>query len=314
MSIVESAMHLTGKGDAPEGVTPYQPKKERKAKSEQKQKDDISDTHARTQEIQITEDKRNYRRHSEKNLSLIGYSLDEFGAGRSVLADNSGAIIGGNGTLREANKRGIPKRIIHTNGDELVVVVRDDMSPDDPRRQKLAIMDNSTTDTSEFDFDLLQTDFSLPDIESFGITVPEFDCVDLQQEEKERISHGNIYSKKLEGLIYEPTGEQPNLKDLFADEKYKQLLCDIENSNLSDEEKSFLKIAATRHIIFDYHAIAEYYAHSEKEMQELMEHSALVIIDFDNAIKNGFVQIASEIDFMREEDFAAELEEKKHDA
>lgn len=195
MSIVESAMHLTGKGDVPEDVTPYQPKKARKKtmavtespapkeEFEQIEKMDTSDTHARTQEndnsIQIREDKRNYRRHSDKNLSLIGKSLDDFGAGRSIVADNSGQVIGGNGTLREANKRGIPKRIIHTTGDELVVVVRDDISPDDPRRAKLAIVDNSTTDTSEFDLMMLQEDFSIPELDDMGIEIPE------EKEEKE---------------------------------------------------------------------------------------------------------------------------------
>jgi DNA modification methylase len=121
----------------------------------------------------IREDKRNYRKHSDKNLSLIGKSLDDFGAGRSILADNSGQVIGGNGTLREANKRGIPKRIIHTSGDELVVVVRDDLAPDDPRRAKLAVMDNSTTDTSEFDYLMMQEDFTIPELEDMGIDFPE---------------------------------------------------------------------------------------------------------------------------------------------
>ncbi len=177
MSIAESAMHLTGKGKSVEGIDKYQPKKERKTAKKSENKPATSATRTCAQEdgneIQIREDKRNYRKHSDKNLSLIGRSLDDFGAGRSILADNSGQVIGGNGTLREANKRGIPQRIIHTSGDELVVVVRDDLSPDDPRRQKLAIMDNSTTDTSEFDFLLLQEDFALPELENMGIEIPE---------------------------------------------------------------------------------------------------------------------------------------------
>lgn len=78
----------------------------------------------------IREDRRNYRKHSEQNLKLIGRSLDNYGAGRSIVADNSGSVIGGNGTLREANKRGLKQRIVHTTGDELVVVVRDDIAPD----------------------------------------------------------------------------------------------------------------------------------------------------------------------------------------
>lgn len=135
----------------------------------------------RVREVIIREDRRNYRKHSEQNLKLIGRSLDNYGAGRSIVADNSGAVIGGNGTLREANKRGIKQRIIHTNGDELVVVVRDDIAPDDPRRQELAVMDNSTTDSSEFDFDLLQADFSIPELENFGVIVPDIDLGDDEE-------------------------------------------------------------------------------------------------------------------------------------
>lgn len=135
----------------------------------------------RVREVIIREDKRNYRKHSEQNLKLIGRSLDNYGVGRSIVADNSGAVIGGNGTLREANKRGIKQRIIHTNGDELVVVVRDDIAPDDPRRQELAVMDNSTTDSSEFDFDLLQSDFSIPELEDFGVIVPDIDLGDDEE-------------------------------------------------------------------------------------------------------------------------------------
>ena len=53
-----------------------------------------------------------------------------------------------------------------------------------------------------------------------------------------------------------------------------------------------------RSIVFDYGKIANYYAHSEKETQELMENSALVIIDFNKAIENGFVRLTEEINEM----------------
>lgn len=65
----------------------------------------------------------------------------------------------------------------------------------------------------------------------------------------------------------------------------------IDNSGVSEEEKNFLRLAATRHIVFNYERIADYYAGASKEMQELMEKSALVIIDFDKAIEEGFVQL-----------------------
>ena len=169
MSIAKSCMKLAT-GQEIDGLDNYEPPKKKKSnKSDiQPQKDNQE-----TGEIKIHEDKRNYRKHSAKNLSLISKSLTDFGAGRSIVADSSGQVIGGNGTLREANKLGIKQRIIHTNGDELVVVVRDDIAPDDPRRAELAIMDNSTTDSSEFDFDLLNTDFDLPQLQDLGVNIPE---------------------------------------------------------------------------------------------------------------------------------------------
>lgn len=173
-SFVESAMHLADpQKEVPEGLGEYQPPKKRKGKA----KEDTPLTRARAHEEQpgfmIREDERNYRQHSQHNLDLIGYSMDEGGMGRSILADKTGAIIGGNGTLRMANQRGIPQRIIHTDGSELIVVVRDDLDHDDPRRQLLAVMDNSTTDTSTFDYDLMQQDFSVEQLEEMGVEIPE---------------------------------------------------------------------------------------------------------------------------------------------
>lgn len=79
-------------------------------------------------------------------------------------------------------------------------------------------------------------------------------------------------------------------EDLLAQE-----LAEIEASGLSKEEKGFLLRAAGRHTVFNYGLIAEYYAHASPEMQELMEKSALVIIDVDNAIANGYATLMGEV-------------------
>lgn len=171
-SFAESAMHLADPEKQVEGLDQYQPPKGKKGKREK----DTSSTRAgaRAQDgLVIHEDERNYRQHSQHNLDLIGYSMDEGGLGRPIFADNTGSVIGGNGTLRMANQRGIPQRIIHTDGSELIVVVRDDLNHDDPKRQLLAIMDNSTTDSSEFDFGLMQQDFSVEQLEDMGVEIPE---------------------------------------------------------------------------------------------------------------------------------------------
>ena len=119
-------------------------------------------------------DSRNYRKHPERNQRLIEKSLRECGAGRSIVADNQDNIIAGNGVYEQAEKLGIPVRVIETTGKELIVVKRTDLSPDDPKRRRLAIMDNSTSDTSAFDFELLTADISFTDLADLGVDM-DFD-------------------------------------------------------------------------------------------------------------------------------------------
>lgn len=114
-------------------------------------------------------DKRNYRKHGDRNKKLIRKSLDELGAGRSIVIDAEGEIIGGNGVFEAWGDR--PIRVIESDGSELVVVKRTDLKTGDEKRKKLAIMDNSTSDTSSFDLELLKTDFDVPELAELGVEV-----------------------------------------------------------------------------------------------------------------------------------------------
>lgn len=103
------------------------------------------------------------------------------------------------------------------------------------------------------------------------------------------------YSSKIESPIYEPKNLKPHILELVNKEKTHRLMREIDNSNLSIEEKTFLIDAARRHNVFNYEKIADYYAHASPEMQNLMERSALVIIDFEKAIQLGYVKLCDEI-------------------
>jgi hypothetical protein len=103
------------------------------------------------------------------------------------------------------------------------------------------------------------------------------------------------YSSKIEAPIYEPKNEKPHILELCDKSKTHRIINEIEKSSLSNDEKFFLIDAARRHNVFNYEKIADYYAHSSKEMQTLMERSGLVIIDFDKAIEYGYVKLCDEI-------------------
>lgn len=100
------------------------------------------------------------------------------------------------------------------------------------------------------------------------------------------------YTTKVGIPQYLPSQEKPDILSLCDERKVLKLIDEINSSNVSAEEKRFLLKAATRHYVFNYSRIADYYAHSSKEMQELMEKSALVLIDFDDAIANGYVELS----------------------
>ena len=103
------------------------------------------------------------------------------------------------------------------------------------------------------------------------------------------------YSTKIELPNYEPSKAKPHILELYDKSKTDRLIREIENSNLPKEEKTFLIHGAQRHIVFNYEKIADYYAHASPEMQHLMERSALVIIDFENAVQYGYVKLCDEI-------------------
>jgi hypothetical protein len=103
------------------------------------------------------------------------------------------------------------------------------------------------------------------------------------------------YSSKIEAPVYEPKNIKPHILELCDKSKTHRIINEIEQSSLSNDEKFFLIDAARRHNVFNYEKIADYYAHSSKEMQTLMERSGLVIIDFDKAIEYGYVKLCDEI-------------------
>ena len=97
----------------------------------------------------INFDKKNYRKHSDKNKRMIRKSLKDCGAGRSVLVDADGYLIAGNGVYEQAQQLNIPTRVVETDGSELVVVKRTDLRTEDAKRKELALADNATSDSVE---------------------------------------------------------------------------------------------------------------------------------------------------------------------
>ena len=108
----------------------------------------------------------------------------------------------------------------------------------------------------------------------------------------EEVVNNGKYVRNVQVPQYLPSDKKPELFELYNAKKYGKLIADINASSLPEEEKQFLRLAASRHIVFNYAKIADYYANSNAEVQKLMEQSALVIIDLNDAIANGYVQFS----------------------
>jgi hypothetical protein len=103
------------------------------------------------------------------------------------------------------------------------------------------------------------------------------------------------YVNKITLPTYEPKNTKPHIGSLVDNQKTNRIIKEINQSNVSEEEKQFLIESARRLSVFNYQNIADYYAHSTPEMQHLMERQALVIIDFEKAYQYGYIKLAHEV-------------------
>lgn len=179
-------------------------------------------------------DKRNYRKHNDRNKDLINKSLKECGAGRSIVIDNEENIIAGNGIYEQAKKLGIKTKVIETDGSELVVVKRTDLATDDAKRKQLAVMDNSTSDSSEWDFEKLETDFDAEELQDWGIdadieieeTENEVIEVEVPDEVETRCKLGDIWQLGEHRLMCGDSTKVDDVEKLMNGEKADMVFTD----------------------------------------------------------------------------------------
>ena len=239
----------------------------------------------------LKHDHKNARKRTDRSAMLIAESLKRYGAARSIVIDEENRILAGNGTLDGAKAAGIKNvRIIDADGDELIAVRRAGLTEDE--KVGLALADNRTSDLSEWDGAMLHQ------LSEEHETQPWFDknelneLIGIDQEDDE----DSPYTNKTIAPLYDPTGVQHKPEHLCDTSKTNQLLADIELAEIPDDIKRFLRFAAHRHTVFSYSKIADFYATATKEVQQLFEQSALVIIDFDQAIENGFVRLDKHVE------------------
>lgn len=240
-------------------------------------------------------DPANARRHPEKNHEATRASLRRFGQRTPIVVQKQGMIVrAGNDRLRVFQEEG---------WSHVAALVVDENSVD---ATAYAIADNRTGELAEWDDDTLAK--QLRALIDDGVDPIGFDDDDLGElietlgDAAGEDCDENPYTDKVSVPPYEITGPKPELSDVYDSEKCRALLDDIEVSDLPEHEKEFLRAAAYRHVVFNFQRAAEYYAHSEAEVQRLFEDSALVIVDIEKAIKNGWARLSAALDAIYEDE------------
>jgi hypothetical protein len=145
---------------------------------------------------QLSQDAHNFNRGTEEGRELMQRSLQQLGAGRSILIDKDNNIIAGNKTQEAARKAGIRRvRIIETSGDELVAVKRTDIDIDSAKGRELALVDNLATQIN-LQWDEAQLEAITGEVEGFdpeqwGYEPPEFGDGATTSPEDEKGGDGN---------------------------------------------------------------------------------------------------------------------------
>lgn len=228
---------------------------------------------------EVLENKENPRTIKDYKFIKLVRSIKEFPdmlEKRPIVVDENMIVLGGNMRLKACKEAGLK---------EVWIDVADNWSDD--KKREFIIKDN--VGFGEWDWDILANEWDVDKLEDWGLDLPVFD------EDETTSDDDNPYTKKIEAPIYEPKDVKPTFDETYSKTKFNQLVEKIESSKLDKEQKEFLKLCATRHIVFDYQKIADVYANSDADMQDLMEDSALVIIDFDKAIENGYITLSEEI-------------------
>lgn len=219
-------------------------------------------------------------RINDEAVPAVMESIKEFGFKIPVVLTADNVIVAGHTRIKAAKQLGMK---------EVPCIIADDLNEEQIRAFRLA--DNKSAEIATWDEELLQQELSGIldiDMKMFGFEDGETGFADEIED--------SAYTMKTNIPQYEITGEQPTIDEILDEEKANQLIAEIEQAEgITEEERRFLIQAARRHNVFNYRNIAEYYAHATPEMQRLMEKSALVIIDMDNAIANGYAALFSDV-------------------
>jgi hypothetical protein len=231
----------------------------------------------------------NPRRISDSALRGLQSSVERFGLVQPIIVnERTGYIVGGHQRVKALKATGAT--------DALVVLV--DLPDTEERALNLAL--NSPAISGEFTEGLgaLLDEVQAADADLFeALMLGEIEAsAGADDAVVDALPEESNYTRKIETPVYEPTMEAPPpVSKLLDTTRADAMAARINAADLPADVRAFLLRAAERHVVFSFQNIAEFYAHASAEVQDLFEESALVIIDYDRAVAEGFVKLTEKL-------------------
>jgi hypothetical protein len=228
----------------------------------------------------------NQKKHPDSQLKALAEVVKEVGWRQNVEVNQKGVIVAGHGRFetwkKYAKQMSLPDVWI-TDDTGKTIFGKHDERPLTPAQEKMWRIADNKLNESSWKMDLVIQE--LQGMDEFYRSLTGFTLKETDEK----------YTKKIVPPVYEIKGDKPDVNDLYNEDVAKQMILRINELDVPEDIKDFLKAAAMRLVVFNYALIAEYYAHAPERLQKIMEDMALVIIDFEKAIALGYVELTENL-------------------
>jgi len=191
---------------------------------------------------------------------------------RPIVVNKEMIVLGGNMRLKACIDAGLK---------EVWIAKAWELTPE--QEQEFIVKDNSSF--GEWDWDVLANEWDIKSLENWGVEGFPFEIEENELDEK--------YTEKIGEVIYEPKETNHNPNDLFIKEnKFDKDIEKIKNNEI----KEMLKLRTAFFTTFYFSKIADYYAYqANNNEKKIFEKLALVLLDKNQLIENGFSDLIDKI-------------------
>ena len=223
-------------------------------------------------ELTLTE--KNPRTISKKDFATLKKSLKDFPSMlkvREVVIDENYRVLGGHQRIKALQAQGKTK-----------LVVKKVTGWTEEQKDEFLIKDNIAN--GDWDNDKLANEWDKEKLEEWGLPI--------------KIAGNSDYKELLDVSIpyYEPDEKKPDLDKLADFSDFDELNKVIDGLKLEEGLEKLLRARTAFFVDFNFQKIADYYAHSDKDTQEIMKKLGLVIVIPKEAYEMGMCDFRESFD------------------